>query len=553
MSLSTTTSDKLLIVVFSLLSFFPLLGNVHLFDWDEINFAECAREMIVSGDYLHVQIDYLPFHEKPPLFVWMQALSMKLFGINEYAARFPNAVCGLTTLLLLYYLGKRLHNQRIARWWVLAYAGSILPHFYFKSGIMDPWFNLFILLAYYLIYIFAYTNKYRYILLSGLSCGLAILVKGPVALLIIALCLFFLQLVYLFTRSQKNQFFYLSPGSLFLFCIISLFPISLWYGIDIIKNGPTLFNEFIAYQIRLFSTEDAGHGGFWGYHVVVLLLGCFPASFLALHYIQKKYWVNFYPLPFNTFMGILFFVVLILFSIVKSKIVHYSSLCYFPISYFTALYISRIQQQKSLLSNMSKYALLAFSLLISLLIVVAPMLLKNKILLQSLLKKDPFAVENLNASTSWHGFESIVGVLFFITLVYIFIKCHRKPIQWLQYTFITTAGLLQFVFLFYIQNIEAISQRASINFYKSLEHQDVYVATYAYKSYAPYFYKKTTHSNNKNSQGQYQNPFIDPIDKPLYFSAKIQHKEELFRTKSYEFLYEKNGFVFFRRIATDSK
>jgi 4-amino-4-deoxy-L-arabinose transferase-like glycosyltransferase len=59
---------------------------------DEINFAESAREMIVTGDYSKVQINFNPFWEKPPLFIWMQVLSMKIFGINEFAARFPNAV-----------------------------------------------------------------------------------------------------------------------------------------------------------------------------------------------------------------------------------------------------------------------------------------------------------------------------------------------------------------------------------------------------------------------------------------------------------------------------
>lgn len=43
----------------------PFLGNTYLFDWDEVNFAECAREMLVSGDYLHPQIDFEPFWEKP--------------------------------------------------------------------------------------------------------------------------------------------------------------------------------------------------------------------------------------------------------------------------------------------------------------------------------------------------------------------------------------------------------------------------------------------------------------------------------------------------------
>src|SRR5262245_47043667 len=58
-----------------------------LYDWDEINFAESSREMLVTGNYFQVQIDFRPFWEKPPLYFWMQAASMKIFGVNEFAAR----------------------------------------------------------------------------------------------------------------------------------------------------------------------------------------------------------------------------------------------------------------------------------------------------------------------------------------------------------------------------------------------------------------------------------------------------------------------------------
>ena len=52
------------VILISLALFYPFLGMVHLFDWDEINFAEAAREMIATGDYSVVQINYLPFWEK---------------------------------------------------------------------------------------------------------------------------------------------------------------------------------------------------------------------------------------------------------------------------------------------------------------------------------------------------------------------------------------------------------------------------------------------------------------------------------------------------------
>jgi 4-amino-4-deoxy-L-arabinose transferase-like glycosyltransferase len=80
------------IVLFVFLACIPTIGSSALFDWDEVNFAECAREMIVSKDYFNVTINFQAFWEKPPLFIWMQALSMLIFGVNEFAARFPNVI-----------------------------------------------------------------------------------------------------------------------------------------------------------------------------------------------------------------------------------------------------------------------------------------------------------------------------------------------------------------------------------------------------------------------------------------------------------------------------
>ena len=91
-----------LIAIISAVIFIPFIGNCPLFDWDEINFAECAREMVVSGNYSHVQLNYRPFWEKPPFFIWLQALSMNVFGVNEFAARFPNALCSIVSLISIY-------------------------------------------------------------------------------------------------------------------------------------------------------------------------------------------------------------------------------------------------------------------------------------------------------------------------------------------------------------------------------------------------------------------------------------------------------------------
>ena len=58
-----------LIIVVGALLFVTGIGRVHLFDWDEINFAESAREMLITGDYLNVQVNFETFWEKPPIYL----------------------------------------------------------------------------------------------------------------------------------------------------------------------------------------------------------------------------------------------------------------------------------------------------------------------------------------------------------------------------------------------------------------------------------------------------------------------------------------------------
>src|SRR5437773_6353975 len=97
-----TTRYVLMIAALGVLFFIPFLGRVHLFDWDEVNFAECSREMLKMHDYSRVYINFKPFWEKPPMFFWMQSTSMQIFGVNEFAARFPNAICGIITLIVIF-------------------------------------------------------------------------------------------------------------------------------------------------------------------------------------------------------------------------------------------------------------------------------------------------------------------------------------------------------------------------------------------------------------------------------------------------------------------
>ncbi|MEZ5045838.1 MAG: glycosyltransferase family 39 protein [Chitinophagaceae bacterium] len=534
--------EYLFIFIACLILFFPFLGAVHLFDWDEINFAECAREMLLSKNYWTVQIGFEPFHEKPPLFIWMQALSMKIFGVNEWAARFPNAVCSIATLSFLFYIGKKIHTKHFAIAWVVIYLGSFLPHFYFKTGIMDPWFNLFILIALYALFKGLETKSWIRIIWGGFSLGLAMLVKGPVAILIISLCLFVYWL-HIFFQTKTFQSIFKQIPRVFSFFLVALIPFLIWACISIWQHGTALFFDFIEYQIRLFSTQDAGHGGFLGYHIVVLLLGCMPASFFMIKSLFQKS-----EHPFALWMKILFWVVLILFSIVQSKIVHYSSLCYFPITYLAALQIEKYLDRKEKMPFILSKIYAGLGILIGLLLIAVSFLHHHIEGFKTFFDKDEFARANLQAKANWHGWEWIIGVLYIAFIVYAIWISNRNIKRHLLFLFLSMLFLVQGIFYGFINKVEAYSQKANIDFFESLQNKDVYVSTYAYKSYAHLFYTKAKPENVLHPfwQSAIEIYKTDSQNKALYLSVKNTKANEV-EALGLQKLYEKNGFVFWKK------
>lgn len=532
------------IVLLGLVLFLPGLGSVHLFDWDEINFAESAREMLVTGDYLNVQINFESFWEKPPLFIWMQALSMKMFGVGEFAARFPNAVCGIITMLLLFRIGKQLRNERFGVLWLLVYVASFTPFFYFKSGIIDPWFNLFIFLGTYFFIRFTSPNKsqngYLSVACSGLFLGLAVLTKGPVGFLIFLLTF----ACYLALNRFRLEFKW---GQVFLFFGVFAFVGGFWFLLQILNGNWSVIQDFIVYQIRLFETKDAGHGGFFLYHFVVLLVGVFPASMFALFtfrrgVLQKEQDAN--MVHFFRWMQLLFWVVLILFTIVRTKIIHYSSMCYFPLTFFATWYIERVITRQEKLPLSGKVLIGVFSFVFALAVTIIPFIDSYKHLLYPLV--DEFTRGNLEATSQWYGFEWLAGLVLAAGVVGFLLFADTKPKRAVLVLFASSLIFIFSTLLFVVPQVEKYTQGAAIEFYESKQGEDCYILS-MHKSYAPYFYSLRQPQNNC-----FDVPYLcrGAIDKPCYFVLRnTQRAVSAFEqeTESAELLYTKNGFAFYVR------
>ncbi|MBX7181561.1 MAG: glycosyltransferase family 39 protein [Bacteroidia bacterium] len=518
----------LALFMFALVWLIPNLGLVHLFDWDEINFAECAREMLVSGDYLTVQIDFKPFWEKPPFFIWLQALSMKLFGVNEFAARFPNAIAGAISMVLLFLLGNHLHHKKFGILWSFSFLGCLLPQFYFHSGIIDPWFNFFIFTSLVTLYFFVFEKaSWSLLLASAFSGGLAILTKGPAALIVLGGTSFVLALF--FPRQIFQKWLYLF-GWLFLVLLVG----GAWFFWLYLDGKSAVIQEFIHYQIRLFQTGEAGHAQPWYYHPVVLLIGCFPLSipFLANQMSIFKTGKEWFKQPFQVLMFAFFWFSLILFSLATTKIVHYSSLCYYSITYFGITYLLQEKQSKWVAPINLTLGLVWALILFAIPIAGSYIQSHYQQIVSSGIIRDAFALENLKAEPVWDWLDYLPFIWLSIALgVSVFLYLKNKLLSSFVTQMLGITLALPLILGTFLAKIEAITQGAVIEFYQSKQNQNIEIRTMAYKSYAPYFYAQKGNL-----------PKTDTL-----WMAKSTAKQELQQAHSHwKVVWEKNGFVAFQ-------
>lgn len=122
----TETRQRRLLLLLTAFTFFILLGSRALNEPDEGRYSEVAREMIETGDWIVPHLWYLPHLDKPPMTYWLVAVSMKMFGQNEWAARLPLALAGMSGVLAVWMLGCSLGGRRVGFWSALILQTSLL-------------------------------------------------------------------------------------------------------------------------------------------------------------------------------------------------------------------------------------------------------------------------------------------------------------------------------------------------------------------------------------------------------------------------------------------
>jgi 4-amino-4-deoxy-L-arabinose transferase-like glycosyltransferase len=187
---------KNLIILLSLLVacyfvFFFNLGSTSINRWDESRIAINALEMTLNGNWVVTHFDRQPdlWNTKPPFFIWWVALSMKLFGYNEFALRFPSAIAALATTIIIFYFGKNYFNDLkigLCSALVLITSTGYVGEHVARTGDYDAMLVLWITI--YSLILFSYlesiNKKNIYLVIATISLILAVLTKSIAGVLV---------------------------------------------------------------------------------------------------------------------------------------------------------------------------------------------------------------------------------------------------------------------------------------------------------------------------------------------------------------------------------
>jgi 4-amino-4-deoxy-L-arabinose transferase-like glycosyltransferase len=276
----------LLILATLYLCYFHNLGAIGLVGPDEPRYAWIARDMAETGDWVTPRLYGKPWFEKPVLYYWGAAVSFKLFGASETAARLPSAVSALLATLAMAWLAWRLYGTETARWLLLFLPTTVGMIGFSHAAATDMPFAAMLTLAMVSAAVVLGLTRnantsilprtpWLALLLLGFFLGFAALAKGPAA---IVLSVGAVLLWAIFTKRWRDALRCFHPVAIASFCLTAL-P---WY-ILCARRNPDFFRVFvIEHNFKRYLTPEFQHiQPFW-FYIPIVLIAFIPWTLLLL-------------------------------------------------------------------------------------------------------------------------------------------------------------------------------------------------------------------------------------------------------------------------------
>jgi dolichol-phosphate mannosyltransferase len=272
----------LLLAAVAAVILFP--DNQPLLEPDEGRQAEIPREMLARCDFVTPRIQGLPYYEKPPLQYWLTAGVYSLFGVRPWVARLVPAGAAWLTILLTFGWAARVLGARQAFLGGLILSLSLQFAFLGRTVILDSLLTLCVVTSWFAAHqaIAGASFRWRWWVISAVACGLGILAKGPVALILLIPPVFAYQLLMTITVAAGSGLNISARASWYAWVAylgMTLLVTAPWYLLMVWSDRAYLVHFFWkANVVRFVNAYD--HEQPWWFYVPVVFLGTFPWSLL---------------------------------------------------------------------------------------------------------------------------------------------------------------------------------------------------------------------------------------------------------------------------------
>lgn len=271
--------DLFFLTALACLMFFFGADRLALLGPDEPRYAEIARAMYATGDYVSPRLGGCLWFEKPALYYWLGAVSYRLFGVNEFAARFPSGLAAMTAMLFMYVVLARAVSKRWAMLScvVLATSGIIIAYSHAATPDMLLTAAMAVaILAGYRATQSAGRAELLFAVLSFAATGLSFLAKGLVGIALVFAILFFYLLIAGRLRFIRPRYLLIGVG---IFLTVS----ALWYLPVTLRHGWEFIDQFfVRHHFQRYVQDVYGHPQPIYFFPAIAVLGVLPWSFFLL-------------------------------------------------------------------------------------------------------------------------------------------------------------------------------------------------------------------------------------------------------------------------------
>ncbi len=339
--------------IFAFLLFVSNIWGISIFSLDEAKNASCAREMLERDDFIVPTFNYELRTDKPPLHYYFMMIAYKIFGVNEFSARFFSSLFGSFTMMLTFFFSKRVFGEKVAFLSYIVLLSSFHFVFQFHMAVPDPFLIFFITSSIFSFYLFYKEKRETFLWLFYISVGFGILSKGFVAFVLPSFVIFVFLLL-------RKELFVIKQMKVFWGLILTFFISIPWYVAVGLETDWVWIKEFLfKHNISRFSDSMEGHGGIFLITFIFVFVGMLPFSVFLPQTVKEilKNKTN----PDILFLSLFVFIFTIFFSISKTKLPNYTVPVYPALSILIAFTLERLKNYKYFY-NLLFYGFLTFSL-----------------------------------------------------------------------------------------------------------------------------------------------------------------------------------------------